>query len=165
MSSSADEAAFAPDGITDRATVPQIDFYQLSRDPVERVVPLLAAKALDGGGRVLVVSGDAAQREALSEALWAREGAFLAHGDADAPHPARQPVLLSAMCAAANGAQMVILADGVWRDDAGAFERAILVFGADQTEAARALWGQLKSGGHAPRIFKQGDSGGWREGR
>lgn len=145
--------------------MPQIDFYQLSRDPVERVVPLLAAKVLDGGGRLLVASGDAAQRAALAEALWAREGTFLANGEADAPHAARQPVLLSESCDGANGATTILIADGAWRARAAAFERAILLFAADQTAEARTLWSELSASGHTLRIFKQGDAGGWREGR
>lgn len=140
----------------------QVDFYQLSRDPIERVVPLLAAKATEGGARLLVVHGDAAARAPLSDALWAREGAFLANGE---DHAARQPILLSATCAASNGAAIAILADGEWREEAAGFERAILLFGPEQTETARALWGTLTGNGHALRIFKQGESGGWREGR
>ncbi len=143
----------------------QIDFYQLSRDPIERVVPMLAAKVLEQGGRLLVAHDDAAQRAALSEALWAREGAFLANGDADAPHAGQQPILLSAQCKAANGARMAILADGEWREEAAALDRAILLFGPEQTEAARELWSALSGSGHALRIFKQGENGGWREGR
>jgi DNA polymerase III subunit chi len=72
--------------------MPRIDFYQLSRDPVERVVALLAAKAGDTGARVLVVSADQSARAAISEALWASEGAFLAHGEAEEPGAERQPI-------------------------------------------------------------------------
>ncbi len=142
-----------------------VDFYQLSRDPVERVVPLLAAKALEGGARVLVVHGDAAERAALAEALWAREGTFLANGEADEPHADRQPILLADGCAAAKGARVAIFADGTWRDAGAGFERTILLFGPDKAEAARALWATLSESGHALRIFKQREDGGWREGR
>lgn len=140
----------------------QVDFYQLSRDPIERVVPLLAAKATEGGARLLVVHGDAVPRAALSEALWAREGTFLVNGE---DHVERQPILLSAACTTANGAKMAILADGEWREEVTRFERAILLFGPEQTGEARTLWGTLSGAGHALRIFKQGESGGWREGR
>lgn len=143
----------------------EVSFYQLSRDSVERVVPLLAAKAIESGDRLLVVSGDAAQRAALSEALWAREGTFLANGEADQPHAARQPILLSERCDAANGAGLAILADGVWREDAAGFDRAILLFVPGRTDAARELWSALAKSGHALRIFKQDGSGRWREGR
>lgn len=143
----------------------QVDFYQLSRDPVERVVPLLAAKVLESGDRLLIVSGDAERRAAVSQAMWERENAFLAHGEAGHPHETRQPVLLADTCSAANGARMVLIADGIWRAEAAGFERAILLFGADQTGAARQLWAALGAEGCALRIFKQRDEGGWREGR
>lgn len=143
----------------------RIDFYQLSRDPVERVVPLLAAKALEAGGRLLVVSSDGAQRAGLSQALWEREGTFLANGEAGGPHEARQPVLLASDCARTNGAHMVLIADGEWREDAAGFDRAILLFAEDQTGKARELWAALSGEGHELRIYKQRENGGWREGR
>lgn len=142
----------------------QVDFYQLSRDPVERVVPLLAAKAVGGGHRVVVVSADATQRAELSEALWAREDAFLANGEGGAAHADRQPILLTDTFTPQNGASVVMIADGSWREEAAAFQRTILLFGAEQTGEARALWPRLQAEGHALRIFKQREDGGWREG-
>ena len=143
----------------------RVDFYQLSRDLVERVVPLLAAKAVESGGRLLVVSADQAQRAALSQALWERENAFLAHGEACEPPAKRQPIVVADTCSAANRASIVLIADGSWREEAAVFERAILLFGSDQTAQARALWTALGPAGHELRIFKQRDDGGWREGR
>jgi DNA polymerase III subunit chi len=143
----------------------RVDFYQLARDPVERVVPMLAAKALDSGARGRVAVNHQQSRAALSEALWAREQAFLANGEAPGPHAERQPILLAAECAALNGAATVILADGEWRDPASAFDRAMLLFAADQAGAARQLWAALSQDGGERRIFKQDDSGRWREGR
>lgn len=145
----------------------QVDFYQLSRDPAEQVVPLLAGKVLQSGERLVVVSGDAAQREVLSKALWEQGGAaFLAHGDAGGPHEERQPILLSEACAAANGATIGLIADGKWREEAAAFERALLLFGPEDTAGARALWSTLsRSEEYELRIFKQRGDGGWREGR
>lgn len=143
----------------------EVSFYQLSRDPVERVVPLLAAKALEAGARVLVVSDFAAQRSALSDALWAREGAFLANGADDEVHAARQPIIVGADCVAPNGARTAILADGNWRDEASQFERVLLLFAPEQTGAARSLWGKLAGAGESLRVFKQDEAGRWREGR
>lgn len=144
----------------------RVDFYQLSRDPVERVAALLAGKAVQAGLRVVIVCSDAGRRQAISDALWAQDGAaFLAHGMAGEEHEARQPILLSPACEAPNGATMAIIADGQWRPEAESFDRALLLFDAAATDAARDLWRLL-----APRedidnrIFKQGDGGGWREG-
>ncbi|WP_427965883.1 DNA polymerase III subunit chi [Altererythrobacter sp.] len=144
----------------------RVDFYQLSRDPVERVVAMLARKVLQAGERLLVVSGDASQRELLSKELW-RAGSeeFLAHGEASDPQPDKQPILLSGEAEAANGARMILLADGQWRENALGFDRALLLFGASETEAARALWRQLDGKEDVAReIHKQDEQGRWRAG-
>ena len=122
----------------------QVDFYQLSRDPVERVAALLARKVVEGGGRLLVIARDGAMRDAIAQALWqAPAPAFLANGFAGEPYAERQPILLAAECddgeGAANGANIVLIADGEWRDHAERFDRALLLFGQDHTQAARDL--------------------------
>jgi DNA polymerase-3 subunit chi len=50
----------------------RVDFYQLSRDPAELVVPLIARNTLGAGERLLVVSEDEAQLARIGEALWTR---------------------------------------------------------------------------------------------
>ena len=139
----------------------KVDFWQLSRDPVEKVVALIAARVLGEGERLLVVSSDAAQREAISRALWeARPEAFLANGDAAEPHAARQPILLADTCVPDNGANHVIFADGQWRDPAG-FARAFLLFDDATIEAARATWRGLDPGEGDEKAFYRQDGGKW----
>ena len=59
----------------------KVDFWQLSRDPVEKVVAMIAQRVLDSDERLLVVSGEQAQREAISRELWkAGPESFLANG-------------------------------------------------------------------------------------
>ena len=73
-------------------TTTRVDFYQLSRDPVDVTVAKLARKVLQAGERLVVVSGDDAQRTHLSQVLWQQGGAaFLANGMAGGAHEARQP--------------------------------------------------------------------------
>ena len=143
----------------------RVDFYQLSRDPAEAVVPQLAANTLKAGERMLVVSGNEAQRAAVSQALWshAPEG-FLAHGEAGGAHDARQPVLLADAVSALNGAKFVALADGVWRDGLDAFERVFLLFGPAEIEGARGCWRMLGEREDVERKFWVQDGGKWREG-
>lgn len=144
----------------------RVDFYQLSRDPVERVVAMLARKVLEAGERLLVVSGDADQRATLSKELWrAGPDQFLAHGEAGDGQAERQPILLSDAIDAPNGARMVLLADGRWRAEAQGFDRALLVFGEGETQAARALWRELDGAEGVQReIHKQDEQGRWRAG-
>ncbi len=139
----------------------RVDFYQLSRDPVEAVLPLIAAKVLESGGRLLVVSADQAQRQRISERLWAVKDQFLAHGEAGAPHDDRQPILLGDTMAPNNGALNVALADGVWREPAEGTQRIFLMFGDATLDAARSLWRSLtKLEGYECHFWKQ-EQGKW----
>ena len=119
----------------------------------------------DGFGLLAFAEDTERPRERLGEALWAA-GGFLANGAADGPHAARQPITVSNTCKPVNEAQILVLADGTWREEATALERVMLLFGEEATDAARNLWREL-----APRedidnrIFKQTPEGGWREGR
>ena len=143
----------------------RVDFYQLSRDPAEAVVPQLAANTLKAGERMLVVSGNEAQRAAVSQALWSHAPeCFLAHGEAGGAHDARQPVLLADAVSALNGAKFVALADGVWRDGLDAFERVFLLFGPAEIDGARGCWRMLGEREDVERKFWVQDGGKWREG-
>ena len=143
----------------------RIDFYQLSRDPAQAVVPVLAANSLKAGQRMLVVSSDEAQRTAVSQALWSHAPeSFLAHGEAGGEHDARQPVLLSETAEASNGAKFVALADGAWRDGLDAFERVFLLFGPAEIDGARATWRMLGEREDVERKFWVQDGGRWRPG-
>lgn len=143
----------------------QVDFYQLSRDPVEQALPGIARRVLENGGRLLVVSDDAAQLERISRGLWdAGPDTYLAHDRAEAAMPEVQPILLSGACEAANGARMIVLADGLWREEALQFERAFYFFDDTAIDGARASWRTLsKADGVTPRFWKQ-DGGKWRQG-
>ncbi|EXS68666.1 DNA polymerase III subunit chi [Sphingobium sp. Ant17] len=135
----------------------QVDFYQLSRDPVEQVLPAIAARILGLGARLLVVADAADRRERISQGLWAGPPeSFLAHGHAGEGNEGVQPILLAPTCVAANGARHVALADGVWRDEALEFERAFYFFDADTIDGARASWRILsKREGVEPRFWRQ----------
>lgn len=135
----------------------QVDFYQLSRDPVEQVLPAIAGRILDMGARLLVVAQEPDRLDRISAALWAgpRES-FLAHGKAGEGAEPVQPVLLAADCAAANGARHIALADGIWREEALDFERAFYFFDGETIEGARASWRDLsRREGVTPRFWRQ----------
>jgi DNA polymerase-3 subunit chi len=125
----------------------RVDFYRLTRDPVERVLPAIATRILDGGNRLLVVAAAALQRQAIDEAI--------------------EPILLSGTLGtpAINGATHVALADGEWREEALAFERAFLLFDNSRIDDARATWRALtKAEGVEIHFWKQDERGRWSEG-
>jgi len=124
----------------------QVDFYQLSRDPVEQIVPVIAQRLLDDGERLLVVDSREGALERLSRALWGwKPDSFLGHGTADDTAAAMQPVLLSSEGHAANSARHIALTDGLWRDSALEFERAFYFFDDETIDGARSCWKMLKS--------------------
>lgn len=130
--------------------------------PVERVLPSIARAAKGQGQRLLVVADDEALLERLDKALWEQfPEDFLAHGRADAPHAERQPVLLSADCAAANGATVVALADGQWRAEAERFDRALLFFDEARRDAARQIWRLFDQREDLTREFHELEGGKW----
>ncbi len=143
----------------------QVDFYQLSRDPVEAVIPAIARRLLEEGGRLLVVSGDRPQLDRISRGLWsAGPETYLANDHADGAAPDIQPVLLSADCAASNQARHVALADGEWRDEALSFERAFYFFDDATIDQARSAWRALSKAADVTSRFWKQDGGKWRQG-
>jgi DNA polymerase-3 subunit chi len=141
----------------------QVDFYQLTRDPAEKVIPFIAQRVLDDKGRLLIVSEVRAQRDLISANLWtARPDSFLAHGMAGAENDALQPILLSDEPMAANGARLLAIADGIWRPVEGNFDRIFYIFPPEKTQDARSAWRGLGEGVDK-RYWKQ-DGGKWMQG-
>jgi DNA polymerase-3 subunit chi len=143
----------------------RVDFYQLSRDPVEAALPLIARATLAAGERLVVVSSDAGQLDRIGTALWTRlPESFLAHGKAGGEHDVRQPILLAEAPEPVNGARYLALADGEWRDEADQFERVFLLFDAATIEGARGTWRKLGTREGIERHFWKQDGGKWVEG-
>ena len=146
----------------------RVDFYRLTRDPVERVLPAIATRILGAGDRLLVVAASAMQRQAIDEALWTLNPAsFLPHGAASSPDEAIEPVLISGTLdpAPPNRARLVALADGEWRDEALGFDRTFLFFDNSRIDDARATWRVLTARDDVDnRFWKQDENGRWSEG-
>ncbi|WP_422061739.1 DNA polymerase III subunit chi [Sphingopyxis sp.] len=146
----------------------RVDFYRLTRDPVERVLPALATRILANGDRLLVVAASAMQRQAIDEALWTLQPAgFLPHGNAGSPDEAIEPILLAGTLdpAPPNRATHIALADGEWRDEALGFERSFLLFDNSRIDDARATWRTLAARDDVDnRFWKQDENGRWSEG-
>ena len=146
----------------------RVDFYRLTRDPVERVLPAIATRILANGDRLLVVAAPAMQRQAIDEALWTLQPAsFLPHGAAGSPDEAIEPILIAGTLdpVPANGARNLALADGEWRDEALGFDRTFLLFDNSRIDDARATWRKLGAAeGTEIHFWKQDDRGRWSEG-
>jgi len=135
----------------------QVDFYQLSHDPVHRVIPAIAARILEQNERLLIVDSRTETLDRLSQALWeAQPASFLAHDRAGCAQPDLQPILLADRCDAANGAFHIALTDGLWRDEALAFVRAFYFFDDATVDQARTCWRILaRNSDVEPRYWRQ----------
>lgn len=143
----------------------QVDFYQLTRDPVEKVLPAIAQRIMDDDGRLLVVSGDTAQLDAISTALWGwKADSFLAHAKAGEGDNSIQPILLTNEPAPSNEAKFIALADGEWRDEATGFIRAFYLFPPSHTDNARTAWRALGERADIERRYWKQDGGKWVQG-
>ncbi|MFY7743798.1 MAG: DNA polymerase III subunit chi [Erythrobacter sp.] len=139
----------------------KLDFWQVTDDPVEKVVALIAKRTLAQGERVLVVSADAEQRAAVSRALWeAGPESFMANGESQAPGADRQPILIAPEPVAENGASHVILADGRFRDCPGA-ARVFLLFPPDLAPQAREAWRAVDGREGVERAYFAQEDGRW----
>jgi len=143
----------------------QVDFYHLTATPLERALPSIAQRVVAGGGRLLIVSGDEAQRGAIDRLLWSYSPeSFLPHGQAGGGDDATQPVLIAAEVAPANAAANVALIDGEWRDEALGFDRTFHFFDADRIADARIAWKSLADrAGVERRYWKQDGAGKWEQ--
>ena len=133
--------------------------------PLERALPRIAERVVAGGDRLLVVAEEAERREALDRVLWSyAPDSFLPHAQAGGEADADQPVLIAAAPEPANGARMVALVDGVWRDEALGFDRAFHFFDDLSLDAARAAWrGLAGRDGVERRYWKQVEGGRWEQ--
>ena len=139
-----------------------VDFYHLTRSPLERVLPSICEKVLAAGERLLVVA-EPALLARIDEQLWSySKESFLPHG---LERGERQPVELSAEPVAGNGATNLALADGRWREEALGFSRAFYFFDAAHLDEARDVWRRLRGKeGVEPRYWKQDENGRWVQG-
>ncbi|SLN18136.1 DNA polymerase III subunit chi [Roseisalinus antarcticus] len=143
-------------------------FYHLTRDPLERTLPMLLEKALSAGWRCEVRGTEPAMMDRLDAQLWlGSEESFLPHGVAGGPHDADQPVLLSTAPTAANGATCVMAVAGaeVSAEEVQALARTCILFDGDDEAAlqvARGQWSRLTGAGCSAQYWSQ-ESGKWQK--
>ncbi|KZE18909.1 MULTISPECIES: DNA polymerase III subunit chi [Sphingomonas] len=142
----------------------KVDFYHLTRSPLDRVLPRIAQRLHDDGERLLLLSDDADQRRHLDMLLWTyAPDSFLPHAEAGSGDDACQAVLIAPEPTDANAARNVAIVDGRWRDEALTFDRAFHFFGEDHIAAARTAWKGLADREDVERRYwRQGD-GGWEQ--
>jgi DNA polymerase-3 subunit chi len=139
-----------------------VGFYHLLTMPLERALPRLLERAIEGGQRIVVIAGSAERVDHLNHLLWTYdEASFLPHGAARDGNETRQPIWLAVSDENPNGAAWVMLVDGA-RADLGRYERCFDIFdGNDEAAvaAARLRWTEAKTAGHKLTYWQQTERG------
>ena len=143
----------------------RVDFYHLQSWPMEKALPPLLERALQAGNRAVVLAASDERVEALASLLWTfRPDSWLPHGTAKDGTPELHPIWLATADENPNGAELVVLTDGMAtaRSD---FNRCLDLFDGNSEEAiaaARQRWSQAKAAGHELHYWQQTETG-WQE--
>lgn len=153
----------------EQRSMPEIWFYHLQHQPLEKALPSLLEKALDKGWRVVVQATAEERLDALDDSLWTcSDASFLAHGRARDGDTEMQPIYLTIGTENPNGARLRLFVEGadvralLATEPCDNYERLILLFdGADEDQLcrARAQWKLLKEQGHSLAYWQQGERG------
>lgn len=145
----------------------EVLFYQLDRQPLDRVLPGLLEKTLERGWRAVVQAGSKERAEALDTLLWTyAEASFLPHGMARDGFSSDQPIYLTATDDNPNGATVRFLVDGADAEELSNYERVVFLFDGndeDALQAARQQWKRVKAGGFLTTYWQQNEHGRWEK--
>ena len=145
----------------------EVRFYHLQAWPLERALPKLLEKVLERGHRVVLLTDSSERAEALNGHLWTyEERAWLPHGTAGDGHAGDQPIYLTAREENPNGADVLVLVDGVESGQLDRFAIVIDMFnGQDETAvaAARERWRRCLERGFTLTYWQQTERGAWEQ--
>lgn len=144
--------------------MPEVLFYHLETQPLERVIPVLLEKTLERGWKAVVEVGGPDRAEMLDRLLWTyRDESFLPHGLAGAGDEADQPVLITTGPENPNGAEVRFFADRAVPQSAEGYRRIVFLFSGHDPDAvteARAAWRTLREGNELT-YWQQDADGRW----
>jgi DNA polymerase-3 subunit chi len=147
--------------------ITRYDFYHLTAWPLEDALPRLMARVHGGGHRAVILAGSEERVRVLNSLLWTFDaGSWLPHGSREDGDPDRQPIWLTTDMENPNGADVLVLTDGVWPKEQGGFSRILNLFDGRNgpvVDAARGHWRTLRDQGVELRYWSQDDRGGWIE--
>jgi DNA polymerase-3 subunit chi len=152
-----------------RTTEPMTEvlFYHLQDMTLENVLPPLLEKSLERGWRVVVQSTSEERADALDAHLWTyRDDSFLPHTTWRAGDAEDHPIVLAVEEDNPNRANVRFLIDSArLPEDSGSYERIVLVFNGDDSEAlaaARAAWTDCKTRGFEVTYWQADERGRWQ---
>ncbi|WP_027583827.1 DNA polymerase III subunit chi [Bradyrhizobium sp. Ai1a-2] len=145
----------------------EVLFYHLQGMSLESVLPPLLEKSLERGWRVVVQSTSLERAEALDAHLWTySDDSFLPHATWRVADASDQPIILSIDDGNPNRANVRFLVDNAaMPEDSDSYERLVLVFNGDDTEAvaaARESWTTCKARGLDVTYWQADERGRWQ---
>ena len=152
----------------------EVLFYHLDRLPLERVLPELLEKCLERQWNAVVQINSDERCDALDALLWTyRDDSFLAHGsqrdsagDTSGKPAQAHPIWLTTGEDNPNNAQVRFLADGAEADNYADYQRVVMLFDGNDSEAverARAAWKSVKATSHEATYWRQNERGRWEK--
>jgi DNA polymerase-3 subunit chi len=145
----------------------EVLFYQLDRQPLDRVLPGLLEKTLERGWRAVVQAGSEERLEALDALLWTfADESFLPHGTIRDGFADQQPIFLTAAEGNPNGAAVRFLVDGAECGELSGYERIVYLFDGRDPDAlvnARRQWKAAKQQGFPVTYWQQNERGRWEK--
>jgi DNA polymerase-3 subunit chi len=150
------------------APMTEILFYQLQRQPLERVLPTLLERSIERGWRAVVQTSSEERVDALDAHLWTfGDESFLPHGTWREAEAGEQPILLTIHDHNPNAAAIRFLIDGApVPADARAYARIVVLFDGEDPEAvaaARARWSEGKAQGFEVTYWQPDERGRWQK--
>tara|TARA_B100001971_G_C18101860_1_gene489302 strand:+ start:275 stop:757 length:483 start_codon:yes stop_codon:yes gene_type:complete len=146
--------------------VTEVCFYQLKKHPLEKALPKLLEKVVASGASAVIMAGSEERVVTLNSMLWTYDpGAFLPHGCAADGHDNEQPLWLTTSPENPNGASVLILIDGAYREGLDGFEKCLEIFNGNDKQAlaqAREHQKTYEQAGYSLTYYEQTSQGGWR---
>lgn len=143
----------------------EIHFYHLTSTPLERALPKLLEKAVQGGFKSIVLMDSEDKVEWMNNVLWTYDqNAFLPHGSAKDGNGELQPVYITASEENPNQANLLVITDGSELELDDSVKRVIDIFdGNDAGLATKAASRskKYKEAGHIVEYRQQTAGGSW----
>ena len=145
----------------------QINFYHLTRSPLEKALPKLMEKVIKTNQRALVLSKTKETRDFLNQQLWTYTTTFfLPHGVKEEGFNDRQPIYLSHEFENPNRANIIAMVEDAVPDIYHDFDKGFYLFdGEDETavQLARKRWLAFKKDRFVLKYWQQTSNGKWEE--
>ena len=147
----------------------RVDFYHLTKAPLEQVLPKLCEKAHSTKKKIKILLGTDERVDFINSLLWSySDDSFLPHGSKKDGFIEKQPIFISSNAQNENNAEILILADGAQLsvNEIKNYDRVLNIFDGNDNEAldkSRQYWKEIKSLDFELHYWQQKDNGSFEQ--